>query len=173
MVASQGLEPQQAESESAVLPLHHEASSTFQDWRGRRGSNPQPPDRQSSALTNCATTPLLRKVMRSISHFPCRAQGGILIFCRIGGNVVGLDVWVFGGDSRPATLPEASGPRRGRPVCAAGEMPPEAKRRAARRQGLPAPGPPRGTAQRTRPLPTPLAASRRKLAASPMRRTAR
>ena len=32
-------------------------------WRGRRGSNPQPPDRQSSALTNCATTPLFRKVM--------------------------------------------------------------------------------------------------------------
>ena len=58
MVASQGLEPQQAESESAVLPLHHEATArTFSNWRGRRGSNPQPPDRQSSALTNCATTP--------------------------------------------------------------------------------------------------------------------
>ena len=31
--------------------------SCFPYWRGRRGSNPQPPDRQSSALTNCATTP--------------------------------------------------------------------------------------------------------------------
>ena len=64
MVASQGLEPQQAESESAVLPLHHEANSfvTFSYWRGRRGSNPQPPDRQSSALTNCATTPCSVKV---------------------------------------------------------------------------------------------------------------
>ena len=33
----------------------------FPYWRGRRGSNPQPPDRQSSALTNCATTPCSRK----------------------------------------------------------------------------------------------------------------
>ena len=26
-------------------------------WRGRRDSNPRPPDRQSGALTNCATSP--------------------------------------------------------------------------------------------------------------------
>ena len=54
----------------------------FSDWRGRRGSNPQPPDRQSSALTNCATTPLLRKVIDSISYSPRTAQGGILSFFR-------------------------------------------------------------------------------------------
>ncbi len=33
-------------------------------WRERRGSNPQPPDRQSGALTNCATPP--RKVLKII-----------------------------------------------------------------------------------------------------------
>ena len=51
---------------------------SFSDWRGRRGSNPQPPDRQSSALTNCATTPLLRKVIHSISFFCPARQWGIL-----------------------------------------------------------------------------------------------
>ena len=55
-------------------------SPFFSDWRGRRGSNPQPPDRQSSALTNCATTPLLRKVMCSIAYFPAPAQGGVFDF---------------------------------------------------------------------------------------------
>ena len=49
----------------------------FSDWRGRRGSNPQPPDRQSSALANCATTPLLRKVIRSISKNAAARQGGL------------------------------------------------------------------------------------------------
>ena len=44
MVASQGLEPQQAESESAVLPLHHEAiPRTFKDGGvdGARTRNPR------------------------------------------------------------------------------------------------------------------------------------
>ena len=78
MVASQGLEPQQAESESAVLPLHHEASSTFLDWRGRRGSNPQPPDRQSSALTNCATTPYLESGTYYTIFTPSNASGNFI-----------------------------------------------------------------------------------------------
>ena len=37
MVASQGLEPQQAESESAVLPLHHEAIALLFRLAGSTG----------------------------------------------------------------------------------------------------------------------------------------
>ena len=40
------------------------------EWRGGRDSNPRPPDRQSGALTNCATTP--QKSRRNVSNGVCR-----------------------------------------------------------------------------------------------------
>ena len=43
LVASQGLEPQQAESESAVLPLHHEASSSLFKIGGVDGARTRNP----------------------------------------------------------------------------------------------------------------------------------
>ena len=43
MVASQGLEPQQAESESAVLPLHHEAIAFLFRLAGSTGLEPATP----------------------------------------------------------------------------------------------------------------------------------
>ena len=73
-------------------------------WRGRRGSNPQPPDRQSSALTNCATTPLLRKVMCSIAYFPAPAQGGVFDFSLR----VGCDCLVMFGAGLPSSVRLAS-----------------------------------------------------------------
>ena len=43
LVASQGLEPQQAESESAVLPLHHEANAFLFRLAGSTGLEPATP----------------------------------------------------------------------------------------------------------------------------------
>ena len=43
MVASQGLEPQQAESESAVLPLHHEANALPSQIGGVDGARTRNP----------------------------------------------------------------------------------------------------------------------------------
>ena len=80
LVASQGLEPNKQNQNLRCYHYTTRQSPFFPDWRGRRGSNPQPPDRQSSALTNCATTPLLRKVMCSIAYFPAPAQGGVFDF---------------------------------------------------------------------------------------------
>ncbi len=60
MAARLGLEPRQAESESAVLPLHHQAvagtkrarrfGESAARWSRRLDSNPQPPVYKTGAL---------------------------------------------------------------------------------------------------------------------------
>ena len=50
------------------------------NWREGRGSNPQPPDRQSGALTNCATSPwrfvraLVTRTGRMLAHAPFQCK---------------------------------------------------------------------------------------------------
>ena len=78
MVASQGLEPQQAESESAVLPLHHEAISFVPSvLAGSTGLEPATPGSTVQCANQLRHNPVFQKVMRSISQFRMTAQGGI------------------------------------------------------------------------------------------------
>ena len=70
------------------------------EWRGRRGSNPQPPDRQSSALTNCATTPRSRKrcILYHFSLPECKGKNELFsVAVRTVSNYSGLCRlrWVF------------------------------------------------------------------------------
>ena len=79
MVASQGLEPQQAESESAVLPLHHEAISlALSVLAGSTGLGPATPGSTVQCANQLRHNPVFQKVMRSISYFVPLAQGGVL-----------------------------------------------------------------------------------------------
>ena len=79
MVASQGLEPQQAESESAVLPLHHEAISlALSVLAGSTGLEPATPGSTVQCANQLRHNPVFQKVMRSISYFVPLAQGGVL-----------------------------------------------------------------------------------------------
>ena len=50
MAARLGVEPRQNESESFVLPLHHQAVGIFGNWSRRWDSNPQPPVYKTGAL---------------------------------------------------------------------------------------------------------------------------
>lgn len=50
MAARLGVEPRQNESESFVLPLHHQAVKSWEIWSRRWDSNPQPPVYKTGAL---------------------------------------------------------------------------------------------------------------------------
>ena len=77
MVASQGLEPQQAESESAVLPLHHEAISlALSVLAGSTGLEPATPGSTVQCANQLRHNPVFQKVMCSISYSGPLAQGG-------------------------------------------------------------------------------------------------
>ena len=81
MVASQGLEPQQAESESAVLPLHHEAISLdFPYLAGSTGLEPATPGSTVQCANQLRHNPVVPKSDNSISYSVPTAQGGILTF---------------------------------------------------------------------------------------------
>ena len=68
MVASQGLEPQQAESESAVLPLHHEAIACFSRLAGSTGLEPATPGSTVQCANQLRHNPVAPKSNNSISH---------------------------------------------------------------------------------------------------------
>ncbi len=61
MVASQGLEPQQAESESAVLPLHHEAVRLLFEMAGSTGLEPATPGSTVQCANQLRHNPVSRK----------------------------------------------------------------------------------------------------------------
>jgi hypothetical protein len=61
MVASQGLEPQQAESESAVLPLHHEAVRMLFEMAGSTGLEPATPGSTVQCANQLRHNPVSRK----------------------------------------------------------------------------------------------------------------
>ena len=65
MVASQGLEPQQAESESAVLPLHHEAIALLFRLAGSTGLEPATP----GSTVQCANQLRHNPVAPKLSFF--------------------------------------------------------------------------------------------------------
>ena len=80
MVASQGLEPQQAESESAVLPLHHEAISRLSVLAGSTGLEPATPGSTVQCANQLRHDPRVPESGNIISNPPYRMQGGNLIF---------------------------------------------------------------------------------------------
>ena len=80
MVASQGLEPQQAESESAVLPLHHEAISRLSVLAGSTGLEPATPGSTVQCANQLRHDPRVPESDNIISNPPYRMQGGNLIF---------------------------------------------------------------------------------------------
>ncbi len=68
MVASQGLEPQQAESESAVLPLHHEANSLSPSvLAGSTGLEPATPGSTVQCANQLRHNPVFRESASIIS----------------------------------------------------------------------------------------------------------
>src|SRR5208283_177896 len=69
LAARLGLEPRQAESESAVLPLHHQAVGHSGNWSRRRESNLQPRVYKTRALP--------------LSYAGGRPRGGRVFFARI------------------------------------------------------------------------------------------
>ena len=77
MVASQGLEPQQAESESAVLPLHHEAISlALSVLAGSTGLEPATPGSTVQCANQLRHNPVFRKAVHIVSYFSESCKGG-------------------------------------------------------------------------------------------------
>ena len=75
MVASQGLEPQQAESESAVLPLHHEAIAFLFRLAGSTGLEPATPGSTVQCANQLRHNPVAPKSECSISYFLTARKG--------------------------------------------------------------------------------------------------
>ena len=76
LVASQGLEPQQAESESAVLPLHHEAIAFLFRLAGSTGLEPATPGSTVQCANQLRHNPVAPKSERSIPYSLAARKGG-------------------------------------------------------------------------------------------------
>ena len=79
-IGAPGLEPRLADSESAVLPLHHEAISRLSVLAGSTGLEPATPGSTVQCANQLRHDPRVPESDNIISNPPYRMQGGNLIF---------------------------------------------------------------------------------------------